>query len=158
MADPYAFWPYMPPGGPVPMAQPPMNVHPGMAPGPVRPLSPSDFHGPGVQQHQAPPVPRQWSGPGGEAPSFLSPHETAVMRGMLDVLRQGREAMAAGRLDGMELQRLTAAHAYLSGFFEARGMGELGAFLRTIPPPSPGSVGPGDGRYNAGPGDFPFGP
>jgi hypothetical protein len=63
------------------------------------------------------------------------------MRSMLDILKQGREAMASGMLDELDLQRLTAAHAYLSGFLEARGLGELGAFLGTIPPPSGSAFG-----------------
>lgn len=135
MADPYSFWPYSSPGEPMPMAPPPMNIHPGVARSsePARPLSPSDFHESGVPS-QVPPLPRQWGRPEAQASAPLSPREMAVMRGMLNILKQGREAMASGMLDGMELQRLTAAHAYLSGFFEARGLGELGTFLQAIPP------------------------
>ena len=152
MADPYSFWPYMQPLSPNDFQGP------GVQPHQVPPL-PQQWGGPGVQPHQVPPPPQQWGGPGGpQEPASLSPQETAVMRGMLNVLRQGRDAMNSGMLDGTELQRLTAAHAYLAGFFEARGMGELGAFLRTIPPPSPGNTGAGDGRYNPGPAGFPFGP
>jgi hypothetical protein len=155
MADPFSFWPYnMPPGGPAPMASPPMNVP--RPPGPPQPLSPNDFQGPGAPP-QAPHLPRQWGGPGTPEPDFLSPEEKRVMRGMLNVLKQGREAMNAGMLDGVELQRLTAAHAWLAGFCEARGMGELGAFLMTIPPP--GSHRAGDGPDHPGPAGFPpFGP
>jgi len=110
--------------------------------GPMQPLSPSDFHdlGPGGPP-QAPSLPRQWGGPRAQERANLSPQEKAVLRHMLDILKQGREPMALGMLDELELQRLTAAHAYISGFLEARGLGELGTFLGTIPPPSGSTFG-----------------
>ncbi|MCY1079151.1 hypothetical protein [Archangium lansingense] len=121
-----------------------MNVHPGMARnlGPMQPLSPSDFHdlGPGGPT-QTPALPLQWGGPGAQERASLSPQEKAVLRHMVDILKQGREPMASGMLDELDLQRLTAAHAYISGFLEARGLGELGAFLGTIPPPSGSTAG-----------------
>jgi hypothetical protein len=97
---------------------------------PVQPLSPGDFGLP------VPAGPQPGNGPQ-EAPGLggLSPGEKEVLRGMLDVLKQGRTAMASGAVDGVMAQRLTAAHAYVSGFLEAKGMGELGAFLRAMPPP-----------------------
>jgi len=63
----------------------------------------------------------------------LSPQEKVALRGALDILKEGRAALASGSLEGPVAQRLTAAHAYVSGFVEARGLAELGGYLSTIP-------------------------
>jgi len=130
---PFSFWPYMPPGS-APMTPPHLNIHQmpmrDMRPQPVQPLSPSDFNLPEqVEQPPGSPLPQ----PGMQGLLPLSPQEKAVLRGMLDILKEGRTAMASGTLDELTAQRLMAAHAYLSGFLEARGLGELGTFLGTIP-------------------------
>jgi len=126
----------------------------------VQPLSPGDFQGqqggfqgqPQVGFQGQPQVgfqgqvgPQQ--GYGVPQSVNLLPHEKVVLRGVLDILKEGRMAMASEALDGLSAQRLTAAHAYLSGFLEAKGLGELGSFIKTIPPPATRG-GITDGRYD----------
>ncbi|MCY1079152.1 hypothetical protein [Archangium lansingense] len=118
-----------------------------------QPLSPEDFGAPGqpgVQgqpgvgfQGQQPGVgvqgqmgPQQGVGMPEQVPVNLSPQEKEALRGALDILKEGRAALAMGSLEGPVAQRVTAAHAYVSGFLEARGIGELGGYVSTIPPVS----------------------
>lgn len=69
-----------------------------------------------------------------QVPVNLSPQEKLVLQEALGILKEGRAALASGGLEGEMAQRLTAAHAYVSGFLEARGLGELGGYVSTIPP------------------------
>ncbi len=78
----------------------------------------------------------------------LSPHEKAVLRCALDFLKEGRVALATGVVDPQVAQRLTAAHAFLCGFLEARGLGEPGAYLRSIPQARTLGTVSGDPRYD----------
>jgi hypothetical protein len=68
-----------------------------------------------------------------QVPVNLSPQEKVALQQALDILKEGRVALASGSVEGLVAHRLTAAHAYVSGFLEAKGLGELGDFLSTIP-------------------------
>jgi hypothetical protein len=63
----------------------------------------------------------------------LSPQEKTALHAALEILKEGRAALASGVAEGPVIQRLTAAHAYVSGFLEAKGIEELGEYLGTIP-------------------------
>ncbi len=78
----------------------------------------------------------------------IAPHERAVLRGVLDILREGRVALASGAIDAQVAQRLTGAHAFLCGFLEGKGQAELGSFLRTIPPLTTRGSVLGDPQYD----------
>jgi hypothetical protein len=58
------------------------------------------------------------------------------LRRALDIVKQGRGALASGNVTTVDGYRMLAAFAYVSGFLEARGYDQLGAFLTTIPAPS----------------------
>ncbi len=80
----------------------------------------------------------------------ITPQEKIVLRGVLDILKEYRVAMARGaddESDELMEQRQTAAQAYLSGFLEAKGQQEVGGYLSTIPPLSTRGV-VDDGEYD----------
>jgi hypothetical protein len=84
----------------------------------------------------------------GIATSPIAPQEKAVLREVLNILKEGRVALATGVVDVTVAQRLTAAHAYLSGFLEARGQQEMGAYIQTIPPLSTRDSALGDPEFD----------
>jgi hypothetical protein len=139
-APQYPYYSQVPPGMGWPQQQQPMVGQMGTRGVGVeqeQPLSPGGFQGQvGPQQGHG--VPQSVN---------LLPHEKVALKGVLDILKEGRMAMASEALDGLSAQRLTAAHAYLSGFLEAKGLGELGSFIKTIPPPATRG-GITDGRYD----------
>jgi hypothetical protein len=100
---------------------------------------------PGQFQGQVGP---QQPGFGMPQPGGIAPQEKAVLREVLNILKEGRVALATGAVDVTVAQRLLAAHAYLSGFLEARGQQELGAYIQTIPPLSTRESAEGDPRYD----------
>jgi hypothetical protein len=81
-------------------------------------------------------------------PSGLAPHEKMALRGALELLKEGRAAIAGGSTDAVVHQRLTSAHGYLCGFLEAKGMGELGTFVRSLPPVEAREGMQGDPQYD----------
>lgn len=115
-----------------------------------QPLSPDDFQG-GFQGQQPDDGIQGQVGPQQNAdltqPNDVTPQEKAVLRGVLDILKEGRVALSTGDTDELMVQRLTAAQAYLCGFMEAKGQQELGAYLATIPPLSTRGI-VDDGEYD----------
>ena len=140
-APQYPYYSQVPPGMGWPQQQQPMVGQMGTRGVGVeqeQPLSPGGFQGQvGPQQGHG--VPQSVN---------LLPHEKVALKGVLDILKEGRMAMASEALDGLSAQRLTAAHAYLSGFLEAKGLGELGSFIKTIPPPTTRGAELGDPQYD----------
>jgi len=137
VTPPYSPYPYPPPwGGPwwPPMPGPTIPTGPWLPPvtrGAVpTPLNPNDFNVPPA------PVPGTSVGPlqpPVAPPATLSPAERDILKVALGVLREGRAAAASGAANPLESHRMIAAFAYLAGFLEARGVGQLGSFLATIP-------------------------
>ena len=107
----------------------------------AQPLSPADFGAPNqLGGFRGPPGGGQ--GQLGQQPGVgmpeqeqvnLSPQEKTALHAALEILKEGRAALASGVAEGPVIQRLTAAHAYVSGFLEAKGIEELGEYLGTIP-------------------------
>jgi hypothetical protein len=129
------------------------QAQPGQFQGQMGPQAqPGQFQGqmgpqfqPGQFQGQMGP---QQPGFGMPQPGGLGPQEKSVLSEVLNILKEGRAAMATGAVDPLVVQRLTAAHAYLSGFLEARGQQELGAYIQTIPPLSTRDSRLGDQRFD----------
>jgi hypothetical protein len=68
-----------------------------------------------------------------QAQVSLTQQEKMALQAALEILKEGRAALASGVVEGPVIQRLTAAHAYVAGFLEAKGIEELGEYLATIP-------------------------
>jgi hypothetical protein len=103
-----------------------------------QPLSPTDFGVagqaggiPGQVGQQFPTMQQQ---PGMQGPAMLSQQDRVALRGVLDILKEGRAALASGEISGEVAQRLTAGHSYLAGFLEAKGLAQLGTFIQSLPP------------------------
>jgi len=79
--------------------------------------------------------------PGPSAAGPLSPEEKAALQSTLAILKEGREAIAKNQFNGLSGYRSLAACAYLSGFLEAKGMEEVGQFVKSIPPAKAGGAG-----------------
>jgi hypothetical protein len=73
-------------------------------------------------------------GPATPAAGHLSSEEKAALQSALAVIKESREAVAEDQFTGVNGYRFLAAYAYLLGFLEAKGIGEVGAFVKTIPP------------------------
>jgi hypothetical protein len=96
------------------------------------------------QVEQQFPTPQQ---PGVAGPAMLSPQDRVALRGVLDILKEGRAALASGEVSEEVAQRLTAAHSYLAGYLEAKGLAQLGTFIQSLPPLTTRGV-TGDVRYD----------
>ncbi|HSP78222.1 MAG TPA: hypothetical protein VLQ93_06815 [Myxococcaceae bacterium] len=103
-------------------------------------VQPGQFQGQMGQQQQA--------GFGMPQPGGIAPQEKEVLKEVLNILKEGRAALATGAVDPLVVQRLTGAHAYICGYLEAKGQQELGAYVRTIPRVSARDSAQGDPRFD----------
>jgi hypothetical protein len=71
----------------------------------------------------------------------LSPEEKATLQRVLAILKEEREGIAKNQFSGMSGYRMLAACAYLSGFLEAKGIDEVGSFVKSIPSGQDGAGG-----------------
>jgi len=128
----------------LPQGAPPSSGAPGNEPdappqgaggtSPGGPLPPVDASPAGAQ---GAPTGAQGAPTGAQDPSAagpLSPEEKAALQSVLAIIKENRNAIANNRFTMIGGYRILAACAYLSGFLEAKGMGEVGAFVNSIPP------------------------